>query len=492
MDIKFEKTVLQHLQTIAEEVKISEESQQIRLTDTFPDVKQVITGWGQTFISGKQWLADQIQVSGGIKVWVLYQGAEEDKLQCIESWLPFQVDFNIPHQERDGCIVARPFLRNVDVRTLSDRKIMVRVTVGMSVQALVAMEKHLSNCSSLPEDILILQRSYPMRLPVECGEKLINIEGPADIQINDYKILRCNIQPSLTESKIISDKLVMRGNAKLEVLLLDADGKIQKWQQEYPFSQFVQLDKEYDNHTSVDVFFGITELEIEKNETGAEIIQCGILAQFVIYETVSISVIEDAYSTKTTLDIERKQLELPSVLMETDQPLQAVSEMEKDSMHVIDVVGMMDELNMRQEGNQLLLTPTGMFQILYEDENGNLSCVHRVWSTEYRLDNEMKANVCASVKMDGDPKSVGSSLLQDLSLEVKCISNAAIPMIDEMRVGEEKTLDPNRPSIIICRIGDDGIWSLAKNTGSTVAAIMQANNLEQEPEEGQMLLVPVI
>jgi LysM repeat protein len=38
----------------------------------------------------------------------------------------------------------------------------------------------------------------------------------------------------------------------------------------------------------------------------------------------------------------------------------------------------------------------------------------------------------------------------------------------------------------------DSLWNLAKASGSTMAAIRKANQLTQDPQPGQMLLIPVI
>jgi len=52
--------------------------------------------------------------------------------------------------------------------------------------------------------------------------------------------------------------------------------------------------------------------------------------------------------------------------------------------------------------------------------------------------------------------------------------------------------DPNRPSLLLQRMGEGDLWSLAKATGSTVDAILDANGLQGEPAPDQMLLIPVI
>ena len=56
----------------------------------------------------------------------------------------------------------------------------------------------------------------------------------------------------------------------------------------------------------------------------------------------------------------------------------------------------------------------------------------------------------------------------------------------------QKAMEENRPSLLLQRMGEEGLWNLAKASGSTVDAIRQANGLQDEPVPGQMLLIPVI
>ena len=64
-------------------------------------------------------------------------------------------------------------------------------------------------------------------------------------------------------------------------------------------------------------------------------------------------------------------------------------------------------------------------------------------------------------------------------------------MVSSMELGEPTPKDPNRPSLLLCRAGDAGLWELAKGSKSTMEAIARANGLEGEPQKGQMLLIPV-
>ena len=65
-------------------------------------------------------------------------------------------------------------------------------------------------------------------------------------------------------------------------------------------------------------------------------------------------------------------------------------------------------------------------------------------------------------------------------------------MVTALELGELEQPDSNRPSLIIRKAQGKTLWELAKGCGSTVQDIQQANQLTSEPEETQMLLIPVL
>ena len=88
--------------------------------------------------------------------------------------------------------------------------------------------------------------------------------------------------------------------------------------------------------------------------------------------------------------------------------------------------------------------------------------------------------------------SVGSVTMQaetEVSLNVTSIQG--LSMVTGLELGEGKNMDENRPSLILRRVGDIGLWDMAKMSGSTIDSIRQANNMEGEPTPGQMLLIPI-
>jgi hypothetical protein len=86
-----------------------------------------------------------------------------------------------------------------------------------------------------------------------------------------------------------------------------------------------------------------------------------------------------------------------------------------------------------------------------------------------------------------------STLLKgEVTLYQAAASMEEIPMITELTVGDQTQKDPARPSLILKRPGQQDLWTLAKENGSTIAAIEQANHLQGDPEPDRILLIPVL
>ena len=79
-----------------------------------------------------------------------------------------------------------------------------------------------------------------------------------------------------------------------------------------------------------------------------------------------------------------------------------------------------------------------------------------------------------------------------LRLDTVTTAELELPMVTALEVGEMFQIAADRPSLLLQRMGEEDLWNLAKATGSTVEAIRKANDLQEEPEVGQMLLIPIL
>lgn len=493
--MEFNKSLLRCLQKAASQVQTQEQTQEIRLSDAMPDIGRVIGSWGQVLLRGKQWRSDSVSISGGVKVWVLYEPEDGSQPQCVESWVPFQMNWSIPDADRDGVVLACPMPPVVDARMLSDRKLMVRTNIRMQACAMVSNQMDLYTPEEMPSDVQTLQNNYPMLLPVEAGEKAFELEETISLPMSEQpleNVLRYTLEPVLAEYKLVADKLVLRGAVRLQMLYMGTDERLHSWNTELPFSQYTQLEDSYESGAQVMICFGTTDLEMEKGEDGALILKAGIVAQYIIYDQKQIPVVEDMYSPNRTVRLTVGQLRLPAVLDMQDAVFHPEASSKNTPIGIMDAVFLPDVPNMQMADDQRNTGLGGTFLLLETDDEGKLQTEAAHWEDHWTIAASADTDTKIMVLNIEPIQSMGDTVRTELRIKALTTMQQPINVVTGAEIGEATEPDPNRPSLILCRIGEESLWELAKRTGSTVEKIRKLNGLDKEPPLGQMLLIPVI
>lgn len=498
MELQFDKTVIPCMRTVVRDIQVQEQTQDVRLPDGMPDIGKVLASWGQVVIRGKQWHSGGVSVSGGVMVWVMYIPEDGTEPRCVESWLPFQVNWDFKEPQNDGVICVKPLLRSVDSRSVSARKLMVRAVVSVLMEAMVSGDAEVYNPGQLPDDVCILKNTYPVQMPVEAGEKAFTLEDSVTLPESQppmEKLVRYQLQPELTEQKILADKIVFRGNANLHILYRGTDNHLHCWDFEIPFSQFGELKSEYGSDSLAKVCFAVTNLEVECTQDGALAFKAGITGQYVVYDCQIVEVVEDTYSPVRQVIPKGMNLQLPAMLDNVEHTVNAEHPIDADAAFVADVVFYPDHPRVRKEHDGVIAELSGNFQTLYYDENDSVQCANFRWEGDWSMRASPEAMIDMETACGGvcRPTTNGMNIRTQGCIKVNATTWAegGMAMVTGLEAGEMKELDPNRPSLILCRAGEEGLWSLAKRTGSTVEAIKKANNLESEPDGNKLLLIPV-
>lgn len=496
MELQFEKTTRKCLQQVLWDTQEQEQTQELRLPEGMPDIGQVIACWAQPVIRGKEWRGDRVGVTGGVMCWVLYTPEEEGAPQAVSAWMPFHMKWDIPQTKRDGTILVQPFVHNADARSLSSRKLMVRANTGMTILGMAPSEVTLYTPAELPADVQLLRKNYPMQIPVEAGEKAFSLEE--DISFpgtlpQPETIVRYGLQPVMAEWKLMTDKAVFRGTALLHVLYRSNDGGLHTWEYELPISQYAELDKEYDADASVEVWPAVTDLELDYVD-GQMRLKAGMTGQYMVYERPVVEVVEDAYSPTRQVDAVMQQLQMPSVLDIINDTIRVEQSVDADVGRVIDLGFYPDSPQQNRIGEHHEIVFPGVFRLLSEDGEGRLQSTDAYWEETRTIPVDAQVQMQTRVTPASQPQSQmgGGVLMQgDLQSQSTAVSRQGIPMVTGLALGEEIPPNPNRPSVILRRAGEEGVWELAKATGTTVENIQMANRLETDPVPGQMLIIPI-
>lgn len=497
MDGNFDKSKLFFLDMPLCQSQTAEQTQQIPLPDGMGDVGRILCACPQVIARGKEWMADRVSFSGGVMVWVLYEPEGGGPVQCIDAWLPFQLKWDLPEGTEEGSIRIRCLPRFVDARSVSARKIMVRVGLSAMAEAFCPGVQEVFTPAEVPQDVELLQNTYPIRIAREAGEKSFSLDE--DLTLPDAapqaeRILSFRLNPRVTDKKVMTDKVVFRGNGQLHVLYQAEDGILYSWDFDLPFSQYADLNQGHSPDAQAEFIPMTTSLELDLDEEGHLHLKAGLVAQYLITDREQLSVIEDAYSPTRELDIQMEQLQIPAILENRRENLYGEQTIPGQPARIADVSFLPDLPRQQRQENGVTLEMPGTFQVLYYGEDGKLNSATARWEQELQLNAADQSMINAN-PIPSQPQAMPGSgqilVKTEMPLELTTTARQTIPMATGVVPEQQRTLDPNRPTLILRRTGNESLWNIAKASGSTVDAIRRANHLEEDPTPGQMLLIPV-
>lgn len=496
MELQFSSRQLECLKCILHEVQNSEQTQELKLSDSMPDVARVISAWGQPVMRGKEWHGGEILFSGGMLVWVLYASEGDAELQTLNTWIPFQLRWSLPSGTPDGLIRMTCLPRFVDARSVSPRKIMVRCGMAALAEALVPDSVTVFTPQTPAAELL--QSSHSLRIPKHAGEKTFlmdeEVSPPESLPVPD-RMVYCTMEPKLMENRVLSNKLVFRGVGRCHILYADGEGKLHSWNMEIPFSQLAELGDSFGNDALADIRLMVTGLEPDLLEDGKFRIKASMVGQYLLSDSELVEVAEDAYSNHWELDISKMDLQLPVFDEGIREELTLEATPQGSASEILDLQFLPDFPLQGPDPQGRMLTIPGSFHLLSYGEDGSLQGSSHRAELQRLVPQEEERELLIYPQPPEASANVraGTTELKAL-LPMERFGSIAkqIPMVTDIQTGKEKEKDPGRPSVILRRAGKDTLWELAKSSGSSVSAIQEVNHLEGEPTPEQMLLIPVL
>lgn len=498
MQLQFDKTALPIMKMIKREIKNVEQTQELRINDGMPDIGKVLGAWGQVILRSKEWQQGNGGVNGGVQVSVLYVPENGEDVQTVETWIPFQTKWELPESDHEGTICVSCLLRSADARNTSSRKILVRVNVGVCGLLWEPSEVWQHTPPELPEDICLLKKTHSVKILREAGEKAFSLEEELVLPGTAPKIEKLfhyHLQLELIEQKIMSDKVVFRGVGLLHILYRGDDGQLHTWDFELPFSQYGELSGEYEQGALAKMIMAVTSLEAELDMEGRVQMKAGLVGQYFICQDVPIEVVEDVYSPRRQAMPIMERICLHTIQNIEQQTVQAEQTIQSQGVSV-DVAFYPDHPHSQQIGDNTVLQIPGQFQVLFKDDEGQYRSAASRWEGQCPATEEDALQIIAYVNVTGKTKcatdGAGMSMTAELLTDLMIYSQQEIPMVVGIEMTELAEPDPERPSLILRRAGEDSLWNIAKASGSTVEMIMEANHLEGKLDPEQMLLIPVL
>ncbi len=488
MELEFKKRSLSCLAPVVQEAQCQEQTLEIRLSDGLPDVGKVLCAWGQPILRGKEWEHRSIGCTAGVMVWVLYAPEDGTHPRCLEGWIPFSFSWDLEEGTPEGLLELDLKLRFVDARSASARKLMVRCGLCAAPRTLTRQEHTLFEPGELPRELQLRRETFPLALLREAGEKSFQLAEDLTLPASapqPEKLLYFTLTPEVTDARVLTSRVVFRGNGNLHVFYRGQGGELASWEFPLPFSQYAQLEDSVSDGEAA-VLPIVTALELNLDDEGALVLKAGITCQYSISSREPVVLVTDAYCPRRDLSLDRRSLAIPALLESRREQLKNEEPLPQDAQ-LLDCQILPDQPQSRDGSLEL----PGHTQLLYRDGEGALQGMARRWKVSKPLPLGDGVMLNAAPGCPAAPETRPGTLRYEVPVTFTAASAAPVEAVAAVTLGAAQPADPDRPSLILRRPGEQTLWDLAKAAGSTVEAIQAANGLTGEPEPGKLLIIPV-
>lgn len=500
MELTFHDAPLQYLQELAWDTVYQEETAEVIVPDSMPDIGRIVDCCGTVMIRSKEWNGNTAVISGAVQAAALYVPEGGGELNRMEAYLPFTLRREIGEQEMGGALLCDCWLRSLDARMLNSRKVLVRANPGFRLIALCPREQMLAQPDGLPEQIQLRQNTYTMLLPVSCGEKSFPINDELTLPESAPgvdKILKSTFSVAVEESKMVGAKAVFKGEIRLHLLYQSADGTLHTYNGQMPFSQYAEMERESENGEAW-VLTAINDAEVDTDgqiDSHRLLLTMTLLAQICVMEPIQVTLAEDAYALSGKLEPHWQKFGLRARLDRQQLHANAEWSTAVEASQVLDAQVLLDRPAVRRDGESLWAVAGANVSLLYYDPEGQLQgkSLHGEVSCTTKL---AESGLC---RADARPVQAPAADLRGDEAVVQmpvdfCLSSYAAREWQNLSGGEftPDAQRQRRPSVVVCRAKEEPLWELAKRNRTTVAAIEAANALRGDgPHEGEILLIPL-
>lgn len=510
MEYKLKKnsigTLVTYLDTISEQpVDID-----FTLPDYCPDIEKILRCKVTPKIYNHSFSGGQLQIDGTTVVTVLYVDSQNFNLRTCEHSVPFNASFQINDAPEYLVADVNTKVEYINCRALSQRRLALHGAFSLYVKAMST--GNLDLCSPEIESDLEYKTA---ELDLNTLSSLTQCQFSAgdDITISNKPpvevILTSDVSSAVTDYKIMTDKLMLNGELSVKLLYLSnvQESKIHQIDCIIPFSQVLDCENLTDSHIaslslktmSYDVRLK-TEMLSDNPVVSVDAKLCAIIYG---YNTLTVPVVEDAYSTNYATELTRKSVNLLSNVNVVKDSFIQKETVQLENCNITSICDISNDYCTTVptiNGDSLSLNTKMNVCILAFDEDNKPIYIERAidFNKEIIVENTINniLNVTTNVV------SISYRINESNSLELRCefsytITLSAInstTLVSTVNCIQEQEISKKECALTLYygKAGEK-IWDIAKKYNTKQKLLYQENNLQADVlDNTQMLLIPMV
>ncbi len=485
------------------------------LPDYFPEIFKVLKCQLSPRIVSHSISGEKLTYELVVGIKVLYMSEGSNALRSIEQKLNYTKTANLGTQADKMQVIILPKADYINCRVVNQRRLDFRGAISCKIKV-VGEKKQQIVSDAFGGNIQLKKEtvSYPTnRLTATKRATIIEDLDMGAVKPAIISIARSDADITSNEHKIITNKLITKGEANINILYIceneNGDG-LDTMQFTVPFSQVIDMDginEKYDAMVNINVI----SCEIIPHGTSGESreVECEINLEIncVANKYENVDIVSDAFSTTHPVNFEYidAKIEKKPAPINLSQTIKSNLEYkEGDIASVYDAWVKVNSVMSRMDipTNTMYFTGVCNFVVIAKNEDGK----------PVYIENDMPFETAMQIENDGndsyaEPKATVVSNSYNLTsantVEVKAEINIGgyineaenNKLVSNIEVDETVKKEHEGDYALKLYFADNGedVWEIAKKYSTSIKAVMDENDLtEDKMAKKGMLLIPMV
>ena len=473
--------------------------------DSKPDILNTICTSGVVCIYKKDVLDEKVRIDGNINTYIMYLADDnQDKVRGISTSLDFSETISVSNVKEGMESVIQVKLKSIECKVINGRKVGMKATLEVDIKIYAKEDVEIVNNLQNAEGIQMLKEDLRVNSLVGMGENKIYTKDNISIDNIDNlaEILKTDMAIGDKDVKISYNKILAKAEAKLKIMYLTEDNRINSIDSKIPIVGFIDIPNVTEENIC-DLEYEVKNMIIKPNapEEHSIYIELEIGVNAIVYEEKQINLIQDLYSPCENLEFNKKKI-TTITNKQTRKEIKQIREKVEiegiDNKNIIDVD--VCPVIEKQENSSSRIIYTGNLEINFILSNQDLQMEVRNAQIpfEYTVDGlEDAENINSRLEMEVANQDFivqeGGTITSnvDLVMNNDMYRSTNMNIMNEIQTNGEREAEDYSLILYIVKKGDT-LWQIAKKYGSTIDDIVRTNGIEDADRIniGQKLFIP--
>lgn len=474
------------------------------LADYYGDIVKILGNTVTANIFSAVITGDKAVIDGSIRVRVLYSD-NESKTEIFETDCPFNRSVDVRDASPGDRVNVTVSAEQVTCRAVNPRRAEIRGSVSLKVTV-----------SGLEECEIVSSQGADFCHVLPCkaegyflcagASRSCTLTSDADIEGNAKisKIYRTDVMTTVNEVRTIKNKMMFKGSAVLNVIMLTQDGTFVSQKMNIPVNQIADIEGIDEdcfccvslNTGSADVRLTADTPQSPSKLEAALIVNADIDA----YRKMNISAVSEAYSPRCEIICDKQNIKCVSDIIRINENHTVTSNMDFSSCKasgIADAAVRKIRYTVQPKDNTVVLKGNIHFGIVITDNNNEKLFFERIADFEYSKQFSSDMTDCdfspvISVNDISCTLNENSQAVISTELRINGFMNIcnSLNVITSIEKGQDKDRQED-DSIITVYFASKGerIWDIAKHHGSSPELIRTFNEIDEDVLSADRMLV---